>query len=142
MGRRPALVVATVFWATLAMVTWYRPHSQQVASAMKQRDETMLLDVHTAPSEEDFDPSNCRLLSTVAPHSGAIFRTGGLSQEGFGSFVQQLKLSAVAAIYLNKTLIIDQSYPSEHGYNVPELINAAANYTSDRWLGAVSSHPH
>ena len=123
--RKPlALAVAAILCAAVAAVRWCPPHpSHRGYISILQQNFSL-----GNPS----NTSSCQQLAAVAPHSGAIYRTGGLSKEGIGSFIQQLKLSAVAAIYLNKTLIIDQNMVSEHGYNVPQLINEAANYTSDR----------
>ncbi len=134
MSRRRALAVAAVIWTVIAPVAWYPYLSNRGAHRHHpmQNDREQLISVYDgADRQKRYEAKSCQQLSAVAAHSGAIFRTGGLSREGIGSFIQQLKLSAVAAVYLNKTLIIDQSIASEHGYNVPELINEAANYTSD-----------
>lgn len=116
--------MAAILCAAAAAVKWYPPHpTHREYISISQQNFSL---------GDNSNALTCQRLLAVAPHSGAIYRTGGLSKEGIGSFIQQLKLSAVAAIYMNKTLIIDQNVVSEHGYNVPQLINEAANYTSDR----------
>lgn len=58
-----------------------------------------------------------------------IYRTGGVTIEGYGSYFQRLKSSIIISMFLNKTLIIqDGAVESEHNYSVTLQTNQVYNH--------------
>ena len=57
--------------------------------------------------------------------TGVMYRSGQPTVEGYGSFLQMWKGAIATAMFLNKTLIIQQDHvQSEHGYFVSPQVNA------------------
>ena len=56
--------------------------------------------------------------------SGVLYRSGNPTSEGYGTFFQQYKSAIVMAMYLRKTLVIQDVRRSAHGYVVGPQVNA------------------
>ena len=76
--------------------------------------------------------------------SGVLYRSGNPTSEGYGTFFQQYKSAIVMAMYLGKTLIIQDDRRSAHGYVVGPQVNVVharpgvpSNYSS-----RVCEHKH
>lgn len=58
--------------------------------------------------------------------TGVLLRSGGLTNEGYGSFFHRIKSSIILSMVLDKTLVIEEPVRSEHNYSVAAMINEAS----------------
>lgn len=85
---------------------------------------TLIVILHLHKNKNQLSTSNRIYQSHFYNRSnGFLFRTGGLTNEGYGSYFQRMKSSIVTSMFLNKTLVIKDVFESEHHYNVALQVN-------------------
>ena len=124
---RPGPIVASLFLAAFAvMAFWTRlPVPISCSGPAMGRNN---LDAGSLTFE--YDPSQYA--------TGVIYRSGNPTSEGYGTWFQQYKSALCMALFLRKTLIIQDVTRSQHGYFVSPQINAVhalpetpANYSEN-----------